>query len=134
MLTTANPAVRVAAAWKRPSRNRKAGGRTVTVGSLSYTQSVSVCRRCRARTHIEDDEENQVDTVQSDKHSKQPPISFAGKQQREASTRVVKQEPQFFPNATAFGHELRGEPDDEAEHTWEPSISNDDQEGAQKQG
>jgi hypothetical protein len=41
MLTTAKPAVRVEAAWKRPSRKRKPGGRLVTTGLWSWEMSVT---------------------------------------------------------------------------------------------
>ena len=86
-----------------------------------------------ARTYIEDDKEYQIQTVETNKHTKQPPVGFTREEQGEASTRVVEQEAQFFPDATALGHEFGHEPDDKPKHTRKPSVSNDDKEGAQQQ-
>ena len=67
MLTTANPAVRVAADWNKPSRKRKAGGRTVTVESLSCARLVKVVDWSADCAYIENDEKDQIYAVQANK-------------------------------------------------------------------
>jgi len=71
MLTTAKPAVRVAAAWKRPSRKRNPGGRDVTVESLSWAGVSKILQRVAGlyKTHIKNDEEDQINPVQEDQHA-----------------------------------------------------------------
>ena len=131
MLTTANPAVRVAADWNKPSRKRKAGGRTVTVESLSCARLVKVVDWSADCAYIENDEKDQIYAVQTNKHSEQPPIGFTRKEQREASTGVIQKEAQFFPNTASFRNKLGAEPDDESEHAWKASVSNDNKKSAQ---
>lgn len=58
------------------------------------------------KAHIEDDEENEINAVQEDKHPKQPPSRVRREQKREASPRVVEQEPQLFPDPTPSGNTL----------------------------
>lgn len=65
-------------------------------------------------TYVENNEENQINSVEKDKNPKEPPGRAAWKQKRKASSRVVKQELQLFPDTAALGNKLLGDPDDEA--------------------
>jgi hypothetical protein len=67
MLTTAKPAVRVDAAWKRPSRNRKPGGRLVTTGLLSWGTLIGAKAEGEGYTaYIKNYEKDDIDAVKKD--------------------------------------------------------------------
>jgi hypothetical protein len=77
-------------------------------------------------THIEDDEEEQIDTVEKNKHPEQPPVSLTGEKKSEAATRMIEQEAEFFPDAAAARHAFGAEPDDEAKHARKTCVADDD--------
>ena len=79
---------------------------------------------------IKNDEENQVNHVKGDQNPEQPPSGSRGEQQREAASRMIKQESEFFPQSTLFWHQQRDRPDYETQHAGESSVADDDEEGA----
>ena len=62
-------------------------------------------------TYIENDEEDQIHTIQNHQNPKQPPIRLAWKKQRKTSTWMIQQKPQLFPHAARLGHHLGVHPD-----------------------
>lgn len=101
----------------------------VTTGSLIYT----LCKqqshlRLTQATHVKDNEEYKVKTIQYNKNPEQPPGCSARKEEGEATPRMVKQEFEFFPDAAVPGHEERSTPNDKTKHAREAGIPNDNEE------
>ena len=73
----------------------------VTVGSLScWTLLVPQELPPQRETYIKYDEEDNVNSIEKYKNPKQPPRSIGGKEKSEAATRMIKEELEFFPDAT----------------------------------
>lgn len=107
----------------------------MTTGSCS-------CHRCQPKehdahatypdTHVEDDIEDQVYTVQKYQDPEQPPGCRAGKEKCEATPWVIEEKFKLLPYGTVTWQNLGNHPDDEAKHARETGVPDDDQEGPEK--
>ena len=80
------------------------------------------------KTYVEDNEKDKIEAVQNDQDPEKPPSSRAREEQGETSTWMVKQKLEFLPDSAVTRNKSLESPNDEAEHTRESGISDDDQE------
>ncbi|KAL8680070.1 MAG: hypothetical protein Q9186_003709 [Xanthomendoza sp. 1 TL-2023] len=112
-------------------KSRSSSGRSLEE-PVQYAVPDTTNLRDHRVVYIQDDEEDEIQTVQKNQDPEEPRGGVTRKQERETTSRVVEQEFKLFPRAALTRCCLRQQPYNETKHARKACIADDNEECAKE--